>query len=313
MHGFGSHTFSFINKAGELVWVKFHWVCQQPILNWTDAEAAEVIANNRESSQTDLFNAIERKDFPRWQLNVQIMTQEQAATHPENPFDITKVWSHKDYPLIEVGMLELNKNPENYFVDVEQAAFNPAHVVPGISYSPDKLLQGRLFAYGDAHRYRLGVNHDLIPVNKPAVPAHSYHRDGMMRVDANYGAEKGYTPNSIGAWVEQADYTAYIDPVTAMDGAADRWSPYASDDPYKQPGDLWRLLAEDKKAVLVENTARNFAACTQNIKLRHCAHCYLADAGYGKALAEAASLDLKEVKRLARLPLEKRLAETANR
>ncbi|MDR2108066.1 MAG: catalase [Coriobacteriales bacterium] len=313
MHGFGSHTFSFINKKKELVWVKFHWVSQQPILNWTDAEAAEVIARDRESSQHDLFNAIERKDYPRWQLNIQIMTQEQAAVHPENPFDITKTWSHKDYPLIPVGMLELNKNPENYFAEVEQAAFNPAHIVPGISYSPDKLLQGRLFSYGDAHRYRLGVNHELIPVNKPVVPVHSYHRDGLMRVDSNYGATKGYTPNSIGEWVEQTDYSGYIDPELEWKGAVGRYSQYDGDDPYKQPGDLWRLIAPDKKDLLIENTARNFADVTTNVKLRHCAHCYLADPDYGKALAEAAGLDLKEVKRLARLPLAKRLAQTATK
>jgi catalase len=313
MHGFGSHTFSFINKKKELVWVKFHWVCQQPILNWSDAEAAEIVARDRESSQHDLFSAIERKDYPRWQLNIQIMTQAQAAKHPENPFDITKTWSHKQYPLIPVGILELNRNPENYFVDVEQAAFNPAHIVPGISYSPDKLLQGRLFSYGDAHRYRLGVNHDLIPVNKPVVPVHDYHRDGQMRVDSNYGATKGYTPNSIGEWVEQTDYAAFIEPELVWPGAVGRYSQYDGDDPYKQPGDLWRLLAPDKKELLIENTARNFADVTTNVKLRHCAHCYLADPAYGAALAEAAELDLKEVKRLARLSLSKRLAQTVTR
>ncbi|MDR0350075.1 MAG: catalase [Coriobacteriales bacterium] len=313
MHGFGSHTFSFINKDRELVWVKFHWLCKQGIKNWTDEEAAEVVARDRESSQHDLFDAIEAGDFPRWDLAVQIMTQEQAKAHPENPFDITKVWSHKDYPLMPVGTLELNQNPENYFADVEQAAFNPGNVIPGISFSPDKLLQGRLFTYGDAHRYRLGVNHDLIPVNKPTVPVHSYHRDGFMRVDGNMGAAKGYTPNSIGEWVEQGDFIGLIDPELLWDGAVGRYSQYDGDDPYKQPGDLWRLIAPDKKALLIDNTARNFADATTNIKLRHAAHCYLADPVYGTALAEAAGLDIKEMERLAGMSLAERLAATVTK
>jgi catalase len=313
MHGFGSHTFSLINANKELVWVKFHWVCQQGIKNWTDEEAAEVVARDRESSQNDLFNAIEEGDFPTWDLSVQIMTQAQAKAHPENPFDITKVWSHKLYPLIPVGTLELNRNPENYFVDVEQAAFNPANVVPGISYSPDKLFQGRLFAYGDAHRYRLGVNHDLIPVNKPVVPVHAYHRDGQMRTDANYGAAAGYTPNSVGEWVEQGDFTGYVDPALLWEGLGERYSPYDGDDPYHQPGDLWRLITPEKKLVLIDNTARNIAATTPNIKLRHAAHCYLADPGYGTALAQALGLDLATVEDLAALPLAERLAATVTK
>jgi catalase len=313
MHGFGSHTFSFINKDKELVWVKFHWVSKQPITNWSDEEAAKVVANDRESSQTDLFNAIEAGDFPQWELNVQIMTQEQAKNHFENPFDITKIWSHKQYPLIPVGILELNKNPENYFVDVEQAAFNPANQVPGISLSPDKLLQGRLFAYGDAHRWRLGVNHDLIPVNKPVVPVHSYHRDGQMRVDANYGAAAGYTPNSVGEWVEQSDFTGFVDPELLWDGAVGRYSQYDDDDPYHQPGDLWRLITPEKKLILIDNTARNFAGATDNIQYRHTAHTYLADPDYGKALAEAAGLNLDKVVELSELSLPERLAATVTK
>ena len=200
MHGFGSHTYSLINEKGKRVWVKYHWRTQQGIKNLTNEEAASIVAHDRESHQRDLFDAIERGDFPRWTLYFQIMTEEQSSFYKENPFDITKVWSHKEYPLIEVGVLELNRNPENYFAEVEQAAFNPTHLVPGLGLSPDKLLQGRLFSYGDAHRYRLGVNHDQIPVNRPRCPMHSYHRDGLMRVDGNAGATKGYSPNSIGEW-----------------------------------------------------------------------------------------------------------------
>jgi catalase len=310
MHGFGSHTFSFINKDKQRVWCKFHWVCQQEIKNYSDAEAAEVVAHDRESSQNDLFNAIEAGDYPRWQLNVQIMTEEQAQKHPESPFDITKVWKHGDYPLIPVGTLELNRNPENYYVDVEQAAFNPANVVPGISFSPDKLFQGRLFTYGDAHRYRLGVNHDLIPVNKPLVPTHSYHRDGQMRVDSNYGAAAGYTPNSVGEWLEQPQYADYVDLPLPLDGGADRYSQYIDDDCFHQPGDLWRLLTPEKKLLLIDNTARNIESVTQNVKDRHAAHCYLCDPDYGQAIAEATGVDPARMQELAEMSLADRLAAT---
>lgn len=169
-HGFGSHTFSFYNDKDERVWVKFHMISQQGIANYTNAEAEQIVGKDREHSQRDLFENIEKGNFPRWKMCVQIMPEHEAHTYRFNPFDLTKVWSHKDYPLIEVGIIELNRNPENYFADVEQAAFNPADVVPGIGFSPDKMLQGRLFAYGDAHRYRLGVNADLIPVNRPHCP-----------------------------------------------------------------------------------------------------------------------------------------------
>ncbi len=178
MHGFGSHTFSFINAKNERFWVKFHLRCQQGIKNLTDAEAEALVGKDRESHQRDLYESIEKGDFPRWKLFIQVMPEKDAAKCPYNPFDLTKVWFHKDYPLIEVGVMELNRNPENYFAEVEQAAFNPANVVPGIGFSPDKMLQGRLFSYGDAQRYRLGVNHDQIPVNAPRCPVHSYHRDG---------------------------------------------------------------------------------------------------------------------------------------
>ena len=176
MHGFGSHTFSMFNAKNEKTWVKFHWVSQQGIKNLTDAEAEAIIACDRESHQRDLFESIEKKDFPRWKLFIQVMTEAEADTLPYNPFDITKVWYKEDFPLIEVGVMELNRNPENYFQDVEQAAFAPANIVPGIGFSPDRLLQGRLFSYGDAHRYRLGVNHHQIPVNRPKNAAHKIGR-----------------------------------------------------------------------------------------------------------------------------------------
>ncbi len=191
MNGYGSHTFSFINSNNERFWVKFHFKTQQGIKYLTDAEAEAIIGKDRESHQRDLFNSIEQKDFPKWTLKIQIMPEVDASKVPYNPFDLTKVWPHNDYPLMDVGVLELNRNPENFFAEVEQSAFNPANIVPGIGFSPDKMLQGRLFSYGDAQRYRLGVNHHLIPVNAPRCPAHSYHRDGLMRVDGNYGGTLG--------------------------------------------------------------------------------------------------------------------------
>jgi catalase len=236
MHGFGSHTFSLINAAGERNWVKFHWVCQQGIKTLTDQEAGEIVGKDRESHQRDLYEAIENKDFPKWKLCIQVMPEKDAATYRFHPFDLTKVWRHGDYPVVEVGMMELNQNPENYFADVEQAAFNPANVVPGIGFSPDKMLQGRLFSYGDAQRYRLGVNHHLIPVNKARCPVHGFSRDGGMRVDGNYGSTLHYEPNSYGEWQEQPEFA---EPPLALQGAADRWD-YRQDDSdyYTQPASL---------------------------------------------------------------------------
>jgi catalase len=202
MHGFGSHTFSMINAANERVWVKFHFRTQQGIENLTDQEAAALVAGDRETHGRDLLNAIERGDFPRWTLFIQVMTEDQVKAHKHNPFDLTKVWPKADYPLIEVGVMELNRYPDNYFAEVEQAAFSPANVVPGISFSPDRMLQARLFSYGDAQRYRLGVNHHHIPVNAPRCPYHSYHRDGAMRTDGNLGATPSYWPNSKEAWID---------------------------------------------------------------------------------------------------------------
>lgn len=311
MHGFGSHTFSMINTSGKRVWVKFHFRTEQGIKNLSNAEAAAIIAKDRESHGRDLFNAIADGDFPRWKLYIQVMTEEQAATYRENPFDVTKVWSHKDFPLIEVGVLELNRNPQNYFADVEQAAFNPSHIVPGIGLSPDKLLQGRLFSYGDAQRYRLGVNHDQIPVNRAHCDVHSYHRDGLMRVDGNSGATKGYSPNSIGEWgVTQARY-AY----SPVAGESMRYNPYEerNDDCFYQPGNLYRLMSRDKRTLLIANTVEDMMPVTLNIKYRHAAHCYLADEEYGTLLADAMKLDMSEVKRLAALSEKERLEETASR
>ena len=310
MHGFGSHTYSLVDKNGVRYWVKFHLLTQQGIKNLSNEEAAAVVAKDRESNQRDLFEAIGRKDFPKWKMYFQIMTDEQAKNYKENPFDITKTWSHKEFPLIEVGVMELNRNPENYFQDVEQAAFSPSHIVPGIGLSPDKLLQGRLFAYGDAQRYRLGVNSDQIPVNKAKNEIHSYHRDGMMRVDGNAGATKGYAPNGIEEWTAQAKFNY---PPMGIEGKIDRYDVYAdkTDDCFYQPGDLYRLMTEDKKKLLISNTVTDIMPVTKNIKYRHAAHCYLADKDYGTRIAKGLKLDMKMVKELAAMTEPERLKATA--
>lgn len=292
MHGFGSHTFSFINAANERHWVKFHFRTHQGIKNLSDAEAEAIVGKDRESHQRDLFDAIEKKDFPRWTLEVQIMPESDASKVPYNPFDLTKVWPHADYPLIEVGVMELNRNPENFFAEVEQSAFNPANLVPGISVSPDKMLQARLFSYGDAQRYRLGVNHSLIPVNAPKCPVHSYHRDGQMRVDGNQGARIGYEPNSYGEWKEQPDYR---EPPLSIEGAADHWNHREDGDYYSQPGALFRLLTPEKQQLLFENTARSVGGAPKHIQLRHIGNCLRADPAYGRGVAKALGISESEI------------------
>ncbi len=293
MHGFGSHTFSFINANNERVWCKFHLKTQQGIKNLSDAEAESLVGKCRESHQRDLYDSIEKGDFPRWTMFVQIMTEEKAAGLPYHPFDLTKVWYHEDAPMIEVGVLELNRNPQNYFAEVEQAAFNPANVVPGIGFSPDKMLQGRLFSYGDAQRYRLGVNHHLIPVNMPRCPFHSYHRDGAMRVDGNHGSTIGYEPNSYGEWQEQPDYS---EPPLALSGAAAHWNAREDDSDYfTQPGKLFRLMNPEQQEALFGNTARAMDDAPEAIKIRHIANCLKADPAYGAGVAKALGIDPAKV------------------
>ncbi len=301
MNMFGEHTFSFYNAKNQRVWCKFHFKTQQGIKNLTDQEAEKINGMDRDYHGHDLYDAIERGDYPRWTMYVQIMTEEQARKHYENPFDITKIWRHKEFPLIKVGVLELNRNPENFFAEVEQAAFTPAHVVPGIGFSPDRFLQGRLFAYGDAQRYRLGVNHNLIPVNQAKhAKVNEYHRDGAMRIDGNYGTAPAYTPNSYGYWEAQPEVS---EPPLDLEGAMWRYDPKddPTDDCFRAGGDLYRLMTEDKKELLIGNTARAIMPVTENIKYRHCVHCYLADKDYGERMTKALKLDLKKVKELAKL------------
>lgn len=292
MNGYGSHTYSLINKNNERIWVKFHFKTQQGIKNLTDQEAEMIIAKDRESHQRDLLENIDKGNFPKWNMKIQVMTDKQAKQCSFNPFDLTKVWPHKDYPLIDVGVLELNRNPENYFADVEQAAFNPANIVPGISFSPDKMLQGRLFSYGDAQRYRLGVNYNHIPVNKAKCPVTDYHRDGLMRTDKNHGSTIGYEPNSYGKWQEQQEYK---EPPYELDGAADHWNHREDDDYYTQAGDLFRLMSKEQQQVLFENTARNMGDAPKEIKIRHINNCLKADKAYGEGVAKASGIKMSEL------------------
>ncbi len=292
MHGFGSHTYSFINEQNERCWVKFHFKTLQGIKNLTDQEAEAIIGKDREAHQRDLFESIEKGDFPRWKMQIQIMPEKDAATYRFNPFDLTKVWPHADYPLQDVGILELNRNPENYFAEVEQAAFNPMNIVEGIGFSPDKMLQGRLFSYGDAQRYRLGVNLEQIPVNKPRCPFHAYHRDGAMRVDGNYGATKGYEPNSFGEWQDQPEKK---EPPYPANGDIYNYNEREYDDDYyTQPGNLFRLMPPEEQQVLFENTARAMGNAQLFIKQRHVRNCYKADPKYGEGVAGALGISLEE-------------------
>ena len=241
-----------------------------------------------------LFLIIDKKDFPKWKMFVQIMTEEEAKTYRFHPFDLTKVWSKKDFPLIPVGEFELNRNPENYFQDVEQAAFNPLNVVPGIGFSPDKMLQGRLFSYGDAQRYRLEVNHYQIPVNKPMCPYHSNHRDGSMRVDGNHGGTLHYNPNSYCEWQEQPDAK---EPPLELAGSAHAHNFRDDDEDYfTQPGDLFRIIkADGKDQLLFDNTVAQEGSTEKFIQMRQIRNCFKADPDYGEGVAKALNLTMEEV------------------
>lgn len=288
MHGFGSHTYSFINHDNERFWVKFHFVCQQGIKNLSNEEAADIIGQDRESHQRDLFEAIQKGDNPKWKLCVQIMPESDAEKVPYHPFDLTKIWPKSDYPLIEVGVMELNKNPDNYFSDVEQAAFAPSNVIPGIGFSPDRMLQGRLFSYGDAQRYRLGVNHHQIPVNKPRCPFNSYHRDGAMRVDDNAGSTLHYEPNSFGEWQEQS---AFSEPPIKIDTTAARFNYREDDDDYfSQPRALFKLMTKEQQQILFNNTADGMGDAPDFIKQRHIDNCMKVDKAYGEGVKNALGL-----------------------
>ena len=284
LNGYGSHTYSFINKNSERFWVKFHFKTLQGIANLTDEESERLIGQDRESHQRDLYEAIARGDFPKWRLMVQVMPELEAEKTPYNPFDLTKVWPHKDYPLIEVGVLELNRNPENYFAEIEQSAFSPANVVPGIGHSPDKMLQFRIVSYADAHRYRLGVNYESLPVNRPRCPVATYHRDGFMRFDGNAGGSVNYEPNSFGGPTEDARFK---EPPLRISGDADRYDHRAGNDDYTQAGNLYQLMPAAERERLHAAIAKAMQGVPREIIDRQLGHFEKADAAYAAGIRKA--------------------------
>jgi len=292
MDGFGSHTFGLWNNNGERFWVKWHFKTQQGIENMTVDEAGNIAAENPDYHREELYNAIENGDAPKWTVKVQIMPEMDAEQYKVNPFDLTKVWSHADYPLIEVGVMELNRNPVNHFAEVEQAAFGPGNLPPGMGPSPDKVLQARLQAYPDAQRYRVGVNHAQVDVNKPRCPVHSYHRDGQTRSDGNGGNSPVYQPNSFeGA----ADNASYAEPPLRIDGDADRYNHRDGNDDYSQAGDLYRLMDDEAKQRLTDNIVGAMQGVPQDIQIRQLGHFMKADPSYGEAIAKGLGIDMSDV------------------
>ena len=286
MNGYGSHTYSLWNAAGERVWVKFHFKTQQGHAHYTNAEAAQIVGKTREGYQEALFGSIEAGEFPRWRFMIQVMDEDQARAAPFNPFDLTKVWPHADYPLIELGEMELNRNPDNYFAEIEQAAFSPSNVVPGIGHSPDKMLQARVFSYADAHRYRLGTHYEALPVNRPRCPVHHYHKDGAMNF---FGHKHGpddayYEPNSFGG---PAQDPTVAEPPLAIEGAADRHDHREGNDDYAQPRALHALMDADQRARLYANTAEAMAGVPDEIIDRVLVHYDRIDPAYGDGIRRA--------------------------
>lgn len=298
MNGYGSHTFSFVNKENKRWWVKFHFKTQQGIKNFTDSEAAEMRGKDPDWAQRDLVDAIDKRDYPKWALKIQMMTDEQAKAFRWNPFDLTKIWPHKEYPLIDVGVMELNEVPANYFAEVEQAAFAPAHVVDGIGYSPDKMLQGRLLSYPDAHRYRLGANYEQIPVNKCPYMVANHQRDGYMRVDGNGGSDPNYWPNSFD---DIHIDNSYREPGMQLDAAYADWynrNSEGEDDHFTQPGNLFRLMNDQDKNNTINNIVCSMKGIAgpkrEEIINRQICHFFRADEKLGIGVAQGLGVNLEE-------------------
>ena len=290
MNGYGSHTYSFINSEDERFWVKFHFKTRQGIQCMLPAEADRLAGTDPDYHTRQLFEMIERGDHPKWTFYVQVMPEKEAETYRWNPFDLTKIWPHGDYPLIEVGVMELNRNPLNYYAEVEQAAFSPANVVPGISFSPCKMLQARIFAYADAHRYRLGANFERLPINAPHATkvVNTYQRDGQMRFDDNSGPGPNYEPNSFGG--PMAD-PSYNEPPLKISGDADRYEQKRGvDDDYIQPGNLYRLMSPKQQKELVGNIAGSLKKVPKVIQEKMIAHFRKADKAYGDGIVRELEL-----------------------
>ena len=285
INGYGSHTYSFINAENQRVWVKFHFKTRQGHKHWTNAQAAAIVGQTRESTQEDLFGSIERGDFPQWRMCVQVMTEAQAEQVTYNPFDLTKVWPHGDFPLIEVGILELNRNPESYFSEVEQAAFSPSNIVPGISFSPDKMLQARVFSYADAHRYRIGTHYEALSVNAARCPVNHYHKDGAMRFTPNMpNSDAYYEPNSFNGPKEDPQFA---EPELPLSGSADRYNHRIDNDDYSQPRALFQLFDAAQKERLFGNIAAAMQGVPAFIVERQLAHFNKVHLDYGEGVRAA--------------------------
>ncbi|MFE6667940.1 catalase [Streptomyces sp. NPDC057697] len=288
MNGYGSHTYQWTNAAGEAFFVKYHFKTNQGVRSLSSEQAAELAGKDGSSHQTDLLQAIERGVNPSWTLYVQVMPAAEAAGYRFNPFDLTKVWPHGDYPLQRVGRLVLDRNPDNVFAEVEQAAFSPNNFVPGIGPSPDKMLQGRLFAYADAHRYRLGVNHTQLPVNAPRTAVvDNYGRDGLHATRNGSRHDKNYEPNSH-AGPAQTD-AALSAPLAIHGWTGTHAAPaHTKDDDFFQAGELYRLMSEDEKKRLVANIAGGLSQVSRDDVIeKNLAHFHAADTDYGKRVEEA--------------------------
>ncbi len=283
-NGYGSHTYSFINSDGERFWVKFHFKTQQGIQCMTNAEGNAIIAQDRESSQKDLYENIEQGNFPKWDFKIQVMPEEEAESYHINPFDLTKVWPHSDYPLIDVGTLELNRNPENYFAEIEQSAFSPSNIVPGIGFSPDKMLQARIFSYADAHRYRVGTWYESLPVNAPKSTVNTYHMDGSMNFNKPGGDDAYYEPNTMSGATEN---DRFAEPPLKISGDADRWNHREGNDDYTQAGNLFRLMPAAEQQRLFQNIAEAMEGVPQEIIDRQLVHFNKADPAYGAGVSAA--------------------------
>lgn len=292
MNGYGSHTYSFWNEAGERYWVKFHFKTQQGHRHYTNEEAEAVIGKSRETYQEGLYGDIEQGEFPKWTLCIQVMSEKEAESTPFNPFDLTKVWPHGDYPLIEVGEMELNRNPQNYFTDIEMAAFSPSNSVPGIGFSPDKMLQARVFSYADAHRYRLGTHYESLPVNRPINQVKHYHKDGAMRFFQNDSGNSDayYEPNSVEGPTENP---SYAEPPLRISGDADRYDHRDGNDDYTQPGNLFRLFDEGEQSRLFTNLSAAMQGVPENIVQRQLNHFHKADPAYAAGVAAALGISFQ--------------------
>ncbi len=295
LNGYGSHTYSLINAAGERVWCKFHFKTRQGIKNLSDEESTQIIGRDRESHQADLFNAIKKGEFPQWRVAIQVMTQEQADQFRWNPFDLTKIWPHKEFPLIDVGILELNRNPGNYFAEVEQAAFKPSAMIPGVGASPDKMLQARLMSYADAHLHRLGANNLQIPVNSPKCPFHNYIRDGALTNGA-YGSAPNYWPNSLPA--TPMPNPTYAEPAWQLGQTiVDRFDSTLEHDDFTQAGNLYRLFDEGQKDRLTRRLGSALSHAQHEVQLRQLCHFFRADPDYGQRVAAKLGIDIQEFQR----------------